>query len=70
MAVSNRMKKYEAPAGYVYDWAEPHTATIRDKDGNVVEETQEHLYAKFLFLGKFDSIDAYVLVKDPKAKEM
>lgn len=69
MAISNRMTKYEAPVGYVYDWVEPHTTLIKDAEGNVVKEKQEHLYAKFLFLGKFDSIDSYTLVKDPKEKE-
>lgn len=68
MAISNKLKRYEAPKGYVYDYAEPRMATIKNLDGTV-SETQEHLYAKFLFLGKFDNIEAYILVKDPRNKE-
>lgn len=60
MAFSNRMKKYEAPAGYVYDWAVPHYKTIV-KDGQEIE-VQDHLNVKFLFLTAKDSIDSYVLV--------
>lgn len=60
MAFSNRMKKYEAPAGYVYDWAVPHYKTI-EKDGQEIE-VQDHLNVKFLFLTAKDSIDSYVLV--------
>ena len=68
MAVSNKLKRYEAPKGYVYDYAEPKMAKIKNVDGTISEE-QEHLYAKFLFLGKFDNIESYILVKDPKYKE-
>ena len=50
--LSNRMTKYEAPQGFVYDYKEP-------KDDN-------HLLVKFLFLSKNDDINNYVLVKDEK----
>ena len=53
--LSNRMKKYEAPKGYVYDWAE-----LKER---------EHLYVKYLFLSKFDNIENYILVKDPKGEQ-
>lgn len=53
--LSNRMTRYEAPAGFVYDYKEV-------KDDN-------HLYVKILFLTKNDNIDNYVLVKDPKGEE-
>ena len=53
--LSNRMTRYEAPKGYVYDWAKP-------------KDDGEHLYVKFLFLSKNDSIDNYILVKDPKGE--
>lgn len=49
--LSNRMTKYEAPQGFVYDYKEP-------KDDN-------HLLVKFLFLSKNDDINNYILVKDP-----
>jgi hypothetical protein len=48
---SNRMIKYEAPEGFVYDYKEP-------KD-------DKHLMVKYLFLSRSDSIDNYILVKDP-----
>ena len=48
---SNRMTKYEAPEGFVYDYKEP-------KDDN-------HLLVKYLFLSKNDNINNYILVKDP-----
>jgi hypothetical protein len=54
--LSKRMTKYEAPKGYVYDWATP-------------KEDGSHLYVKFLFLTHTDSIDNYTLVKDPKGEE-
>lgn len=47
--VNERMTLYEAPEGYVYDYAEP-------KDG-------EHLYVKYLYLSRFDTIKNYKLVK-------
>lgn len=50
--LNNRIKSYEAPSGYVYDYAVPR------EDG-------KHLYAKYLYLSRFDSIDNYVLVEDP-----
>lgn len=53
MAFQNsRMTAYTAPDGFVYDYAVPR------EDG-------EHLYVKYLYLTKFDSIDNYILVEDP-----
>lgn len=65
--MNNRMKSYVAPEGYVYDWATPHI-TIIINENNEREEREEHLYVKYLFLGSFDDIKSYKLVKDPKAK--
>ena len=62
---SSKMKKYEAPEGKVYDYAEPHTAIIIGTNGEK-KVIDEHLYAKFLFLGPRDSIENYKLVKNPK----
>lgn len=67
MALGNRMKSYVAPDGYVYDWAKPHIATIINQDGEE-ELREEHLYAKYLYLGSMDDIKEYKLVKDPKVK--
>lgn len=59
-------KVYTAPDGKVYDWAQPHIAHIVEEDGSVTEVT-EHLYAKYLSISRADSIDNYILVKDPRA---
>ena len=58
---------YTAPAGKVYDWAEPRIARIIDTDGSVIERV-EHLYAKYLSLSRADDMSNYTLVDDPKAE--
>lgn len=63
--LSNRMTAYIAPDGYVYDYKEPHIAYIKNQDG-ITEEFEEHLYAKYLYLGKLDDINSYKVVKDPR----
>jgi hypothetical protein len=57
---------YAAPDGKVYDWAEPHIATIIDENGETIERT-EHLYAKYLSVARFDDINNYILVDDPRS---
>lgn len=52
--------RYDTDEGMVFDWKEPRF--IEDQDGN---KTQEHLYAKTLFIGGTDSIDNYVEVPAP-----
>lgn len=52
--------RYDADEGKVFDWAEPRF--LEDEEGN---QTQEHLYAKTLFIGNNDSIDNYVEVDAP-----
>lgn len=59
------MRKYIAPEGKVYDWKIPHTGKIIDLDGSEIP-TEEHLYAKYLTLGQYDSIDEYKLVDEPE----
>ena len=59
-------KVYTAPDGKVYDWAEPHVATIIDEHGDPTEHL-EHLYAKYLSISRFDNIDNYILVDDPRS---
>lgn len=63
--MNDGLTRYKAPEGMVYDWAEPHTAYITELDGSVTEHV-EHLYAKYLALGRYDSIDKYIVVDDPK----
>lgn len=52
--------RYDADEGKVFDWKEPRF--IQDAEGN---EIQEHLYARTLFIGSFDSIDNYIEVDKP-----
>lgn len=49
--------KYEAENGKVFDWLEPHY--IEDENGKVI---REHLYAKVLYIGDYDSITNYIEV--------
>ena len=60
---NNRMKEYIAPDGFVYDFAEPRYRTINE------ELVEEHLYVKYLYLGRFDNITNYKLVEDPRGEE-
>ena len=48
---------YTAPAGYVYDWVEPHYNE---------ENEPIHLYAKKLSISRFDNIDNYKLEEEKK----
>lgn len=50
--------RYDADEGKVFDWAEPHF--VEDEEGNQV---QQHLYAKTLFIGPYDSIENYIEVE-------
>lgn len=56
------LTKYEAEDGKVFDWIDLENHQSVDEDGNVV---QEHLYAKTLFIGQFDSIDNYIEIDEP-----
>lgn len=58
------MTHYVAPEGYVFDYKEPHYATIKELDGTL-SIIEQHLYAKHLTLGHFDSLDNYTVVKYP-----
>lgn len=55
--------RYDADEGMVFDWKEPRYNEEVDEHGNVINKTQEHLYAKTLFIGSTDSIDNYIEVK-------
>ena len=54
--------KYEADTLKVFDWKEPRYKDVLDKDGNIIGQEQDHLYAKTLFIGPTDSIENYVEV--------
>lgn len=64
------LMKYDADEGKVFDWKEPRFIEIYEKD-ELVEKKQEHLYAKTLFIGAYDSIDNYIEVEaiDNEANE-
>ena len=51
--------RYDADEGKVFDWTEPRYT--KDENDN---EIQDHLYAKTLFIGPFDSIDNYIEVEE------
>ena len=57
------LMRYDADEGFVFDWKEPRFIEV-EVDGRI-EEVQEHLYAKTLFIGGNDSIDNYVEVEAP-----
>lgn len=52
--------RYDADALKVFDWKEPRYRDVLDEDGNVIDQEQEHLYAKTLFIGPTDSIENYI----------
>lgn len=60
---SYTVTRYDADEGRVFDWREPRYIDI--DDGQV----QDHLYAKTLFIGEFDSIDNYIEIDDPNLEE-
>lgn len=65
--------RYDADEGKVFDWAEPRFGLMPDEEGNLVE-TQQHLYAKSLFISVNDSIDNYIevdeVIEKPETEEI
>lgn len=64
------LTRYDADEGMVFDWKEPHYTEVEvEVDGRIeIQEVQEHLYVKTLFIGESDSIDNYIEVPEPKAE--
>ena len=60
-----RMTEYIAPDGFVYDYAVPRFSTIKELDGSVTT-VEEHLYAKYLYLTRFDDINNYKTIADTR----
>lgn len=56
--------RYDADEGKVFDWVEPRFTEV-ETDGKV-EQIQEHLYAKTLFIGPTDNINNYIEIDEPK----
>lgn len=65
-ATNFNLVKYEADEGKVFDWKEPRFREEHDERGNLISKTQEHLYARILFIGELDSIENYIEVEMPK----
>lgn len=60
-----KLTRYDADDGKVFDWVEPRYNEELDENGNVTNKTQEHLYAKTLFIGGNDKIENYIEVDEP-----
>lgn len=58
-----KLVRYDADEGKVFDWKEPHYNEEINEEGEVIQ-TQDHLYAKTLFIGGNDSIENYVEVDE------
>lgn len=61
------LTRFDADEGKVFDWKEPRY--IEDEvevNGRIeIQEVQEHLYVKTLFIGGNDNIDNYIEVIMP-----
>lgn len=62
-AQSFALVRYDADEGKVFDWKEPRFIEEVDENGEVISQTQEHLYVSTLFIGGNDSIDNYIEVE-------
>lgn len=64
------LTRYDADEGMVFDWKEPRYIEVEvEVDGRIeIQEVQEHLYVKTLFIGGNDSIDNYIEVPEPIAE--
>lgn len=58
--------RYDADNGKVFDWKDLSLHLTENEDGTT---TQDHLYAKTLWIGNMDSIDNYVEVDAPVEEE-
>lgn len=67
--INDGLTTFKAPEGQVYDWKEPHTTTIIEEDGTI-SHGEEHLYANILRVGRFDDIENYILVPNPRMKKV
>ena len=53
--------RYDADEGKVFDWKEPRFVDEENTE-------RDHLYAKSLFIGAFDSIDNYIEIDAPSGE--
>lgn len=61
------LQRYDADEDKVFDWADLEAHMVEDPETK--EKTQEHLYAKTIFLSVGDSIENYVEVDAPTVEE-
>ena len=63
--------RYDADEGMVFDCLEPRFIEVEvEVDRRMeIQQVQEHLYAKTLFIGGNDSIDNYIEVPEPVIEE-
>ena len=62
-ATNFSLVRYDADEGFVFDWLEPRYIEVLNEETNIIEQVQEHLYAKTLFIGATDDIRNYIEVK-------
>lgn len=58
------LTRYDADDGKLFDWKEPRYEDVVDENGNVVEQIEQHLFAKTLFIGGTDTIENYIEVDE------
>ena len=61
-ATNFQLVRYDADDGFVFDWKEPRFIEQLNEETNQIEQIQQHLYAKTLFIGGNDTIDNYIEV--------
>lgn len=64
IATNFQLVRYDADEGKVFDWKEPHYVEEYNEETGEVIKTQEHLYAKTLFIGGNDNIENYIEVDE------
>lgn len=62
-ATNFSLVRYDADDGFVFDWKEPRYTEVLNEETGLMEQVQEHLFAKTLFIGSTDSIDNYIEVE-------
>lgn len=69
-ATNFSLVRYDADEGFVFDWKEPRYTEVFNEETKQLEQVQEHLYVKTLFIGGFDSIENYIEVAANGADEV
>ena len=61
-ATNFQLIRYDADDGFLFDWKEPRFIEQLNEETNQLEQIQEHLLVKTLFIGGNDTIDNYIEV--------